>query len=484
MNLRGIASRFTGPDAPDWGPVALVGAAYLVVQLLVVPLDRWWSWDEAAYVSQVSRGIHAAMFYPWQSRGVSFLVAPVALLGAPFVAIRIWLAFIASIALTAAFGVWSSLVGRRVAAYAAFLFMGSWLALFYGSEAMPNLWSAACAIAATGLALRTGRRDILLTSAVLLAMALIRVSDAAMVGSVIAIVLGPIRRRWKDASMVLAGIGGGALVWLGELLVRFGSSEGLRMVVGSQRSQRFVTVVGPLRRLEAYIGWLGSNVAPPDFRPNTWSVLWWGCVLVAAAVGLRGTPLESVRLAAGIAVVVVAVYGILAGPVIPRYVLPAFGLLVFPAAVGFGRLADRLRAFRGEGARDLAVVMAISLSLAQVVGARQVAQGLIAFRGVDRILGEWTATAIAGADPETCLVIVAGNAHAIGMELPCRTRFYSPPAEAFPGQSDLAIEAARAAVSAAGEVFYLRYWQPPDPEGLVLIPYRVIGPAELFRVEL
>lgn len=463
-------------------PLIGVAAVYLLLQLLVVPLDRWWSWDEATYVSQVTRGVHPSMFYPWQSRGVSIIVAPMGLLGAPLVLTRIWLALMASIGLAASFTVWAPILGRRATAVAAFLFCGSWLALFYGSEAMPNLWSAILAIAASGLALRGDRRAQRIAAGLFFGMALVRVPDAVLVGGVLALTLGPLHRRWSPALAVAGGVAAGCFVWLGELLVRFGLSEGVRMVLGSQQSQRFVTVAGPLRRLEAYVGWLGSNVAPPNFRPNAWSMLWWGVVLAAAAVGAWRAPRREVRTAAAAATVFVLAYGFLAGPVIPRYMLSAFGLFTLPAAVGFVEMARIGERLRGELIRDGAGVLILTLALAQVMAARQVGQGLVGFRGTDRILGQRATTAIGIADPETCFVLIAGNAPAIGMALPCRARFYAPPSEAYAGQSSASLEAARTVFGSGGRVFYLRYWRPTDPEGFALDPLASLGRGDLFEV--
>lgn len=470
LDLRGLA------------PLIGVAAVYLLLQLVVVPLGRWWSWDEATYISQVTRGVHPAMFYPWQSRGVAIVVAPMGLLGAPLVLTRVWLAAMASTGLGAAFAVWAPILGRRTTAVAAFLFCGSWLALFYGSEAMPNLWSAILAIAAAGLALRGDRRAHLVAAGLFFGMALVRVPDAVLVGGALVVTLGPLHRRWAAALAVVAGVGVGSLVWLGELLVRFGFAEGVRMVVESQQSQRFVTVTGPLRRLEAYIGWLGSNVAPPNFRPNAWSMLWWGVVLAAAAVGAWRAPRREVRTVAAAAAAFVLAYGFLAGPVIPRYMLPAFGLLTLPAAVGFAEMARFGERLRGELIRDGVGVLILTLALAQVMAARQVGQGLVGFRGTDRALGRRATEAIGPADPESCFVLIAGNAPAIGMALPCRARFYAPPSEAYVGQSSASLEAARAAFGSGGRVFYLRYWRPADPRGLTFEPVASLGRGDLFEV--
>lgn len=179
-------ARDRGEDPFVSRSLARVAVGYLVVQVLLLPMGRWWSWDEAISVSQVLRGVVAADFDPWRFRGVSLVVAPPALLGAPSTAVRLWLAAAASVALFAAFRTWIPVLGRATV-HAALIFAGSWLALAYGSEAMPNLWSALCGVAAVGAARGRGGRSVVVTTAALVAMALFRLPDAVVLAVVLAV---------------------------------------------------------------------------------------------------------------------------------------------------------------------------------------------------------------------------------------------------------------------------------------------------------
>ena len=70
----------------------VVGASYLVAQLLLFSPSRAPSWDEAIYLSQVTPGVHAIAFAPSRARGISLLVAPITMAGGSVAAVRLFLA--------------------------------------------------------------------------------------------------------------------------------------------------------------------------------------------------------------------------------------------------------------------------------------------------------------------------------------------------------------------------------------------------------
>jgi len=129
--------------------LVIVGAAYLVAQLLLFSPDRAPSWDEAIYLSQVTPDVPAIAFAPSRARGISLLVAPITLAGGSLPTVRVFLAALSSVALVGSFLLWVPALGLGVPV-AAFLFASTWVGLFYGSEVMPNLWAAVLAVEAGG----------------------------------------------------------------------------------------------------------------------------------------------------------------------------------------------------------------------------------------------------------------------------------------------------------------------------------------------
>ncbi len=166
-----------------------IGGASLLGQLVVGSLGRAPSWDEAIYLSQVTRGAHALPFVASRARGITVLVAPLASVGTPLWALRLFLAVTSTVLLVVVFRLWVPVVGSA-AVVGAGLFAASWPALFYGTEVMPNLWAALLALGVTGCFVRTATRGaavelrhagacLALAAA---AMALMRPSDAVVLG--------------------------------------------------------------------------------------------------------------------------------------------------------------------------------------------------------------------------------------------------------------------------------------------------------------
>lgn len=457
-----------------------VSLAYLAVQLLVVPLGRWWSWDEAISVSQVTRGVVAADFDPWRFRGVSFLVAPPALLGAPSTVTRVWLAISSALALFAIFRIWVPVLGSA-AVTAAAVFGGSWLALIYGSEAMPNLWSAYCGIAAVGAVARRDDASRVLALAAIAAMALFRLPDAIVLSIVLAAAAVVGRRSVRDALAPLLGAAVGGVVWAIDAGVRFGLLPAIRIAIESQRSERLVTVTGPARRVEALFGWIGTNVPSPGFQPARWSIIGW--VLVAAiAVAAARRPTGPARLAVVAAVLLAMPYVALVGPIVPRYLLPAFGLLAVAAASGLADLGAWMQRLSGDLVRGAAAALVIGLLLANVAGARQAAEDVIELRAIDRSVGLWVTRTLGDPPRGSCTVLVIGNAPAVGMSTPCRTRLFYPPGDAYTGQSVAYLRGAIAEMAAGGDAYLVGIWPGTPPPGVTLEPVDGSRLASLYRM--
>lgn len=457
-----------------------VSLVFFVLQIVIVPLGRWWSWDEAISVSQVTRGVVAADFDPWRFRGVSLLAAPPSLIGLPVVAVRVWLAVLASAALGLAYAAWIPTL-RRAAPAAAAIFASSWMALLYGSEAMPNLWSALCGVAAMGSVLRTERPRLAIGALLFAAMALFRLPDALVLSLVVAVAALVRRRPAREVLVPLFGAAAGGLVWVVDVGLRFGLSNGLNIAIQSQRSQRLLTVTGPVRRLLAFSGWIGTNVPAPGFQPARWSIVSWGLVTGIAifSASRRSSP---VRLATVAAFALAIPYVAFVGPVVPRYLLPSLGLLAIGASAGVAEIASWMERVPGNLARGAITAIALGLLLANIAGASQAAEDVVEFRAVDRSVGEWVTRELGQPTRGSCTLLIVGNAPAVGMATPCRTRFFYPPGDAYGGQSHAYLRQAVEVAEVGGQAYIVRIWPGPPPEEVTLEPVAGSDVAELYRI--
>ena len=136
--------------APGW-VVGAVCTVFAVAGLTLVPPWLGLGWDEVVYVSQYDPRNPAAFFSAPRSRGVSLLAAPVVLVTDSVVALRVWLAAAAAVAMGAAFWPWLRLYPRSgVVPLAAFGYASLWVSLFYAAAAMPNHYTAMAAVGAVG----------------------------------------------------------------------------------------------------------------------------------------------------------------------------------------------------------------------------------------------------------------------------------------------------------------------------------------------
>ncbi|MER5279309.1 hypothetical protein ABT025_26710 [Streptomyces sp. NPDC002809] len=324
---------------PWLAAIAVVGVA---VQLAFVVPGSGLGWDETVYVSQAGGDTPAAFFSAPRARGISYLVAPVTALTASTTVLRIYLAVLSAGALVGAFQVWRTLVPGRVLVCAGVLFATLWPTLFYGSMAMPNLWCALGALAATGWVARAllrgaGRAELLGAGAAVAVVVLMRPADGAWLALPLLLVT-VVRPRMFAALAV--GLIAGAAPWIVEAFAHYG---------------------GPLTRLHRASeiqGGLGWNLAVDDQakalegrtlcrpcaipwkRPGT--TVWWallpflaaGGALVARRAG-RGTV---ILLATGTAVSLAVPYLFLIEYAAPRFLLPAYALLSLPVAECLVRL--------------------------------------------------------------------------------------------------------------------------------------------------
>jgi hypothetical protein len=328
--------------------VVLVGLGYLAAQLVLFSLNRAPGWDEAIYLSQVTPGAEPLLFAPSRARGITFLVAPILQLGGSVSQVRLLLVLASAAALMACFRLWVPVLGRA-APSAALVFAGSWPALFYGSEVMPNLWAAfpgvaACAILARRLTTGIGRYDELVVGGLVALMALVRPLDA-LVLTLVLVLAPPLLRRGSFvwASLVSLGLLAGWAPWLVEMGGRFGGP------LAALEAAARVGHTGGLSLMEnvrQYLALSDGPTAGPFANPHVPIVgmLWLAGLTVLLVLGVleaarRGYPAAAVvPTVAGMALA--AEYVVFTAVPAPRFLLPGLGLLSIPAGLGLVRLLD------------------------------------------------------------------------------------------------------------------------------------------------
>ncbi|WP_322975398.1 hypothetical protein [Actinacidiphila bryophytorum] len=209
--------------------LAAVCAAFVLAQLALAVPGSGLGWDETVYTSQVAAHAPAAFFSAPRARGISLLAAPVAGLTSSTAALRIYLAVLSGAGLFLALRVWRPLLPARVLALAGGLFAGLWITLLYGSQVMPNLWSAYGALAAAGCLLRaardrTDRAALAGLAAAVALVGLMRPPDAVwlvlpLAGAALTV------RRWRRPALfavLAAGLLAGCAEWVAEAYVRYG----------------------------------------------------------------------------------------------------------------------------------------------------------------------------------------------------------------------------------------------------------------------
>ncbi|QTZ92921.1 hypothetical protein [Streptomyces auratus] len=225
----------SGPARDLWwlAAVAVVFTACLLCSALATP---GLGWDEAVYVSQVDPHRPAAFFSAPRARGVSFLLAPAAALTTSAPVLHCYLAVLSGAGLLLSLCVWRRLLPAPVPALGGALFAGLWVTLFYGPQAMPNLWVAYAALAATGcflravrkpsrqLAPRAGRGAAVGMAAAVALAALMRPTDAVwlVVPLFAAALCVPTWRRPAVLVGLLAGLALGCAEWVAEAYLSYG----------------------------------------------------------------------------------------------------------------------------------------------------------------------------------------------------------------------------------------------------------------------
>ncbi|MFI7413748.1 hypothetical protein ACIBU0_34330 [Streptomyces sp. NPDC049627] len=361
------------------GLLAAVAGAFTLAQLLLVGPSIGLGWDEVVYVSQAGTETPAAFFSAPRARGVSLLVWPVASWSSSTTLLRVYLAVLSGLALHLALRAWRGLFPARVLAGAGALFVTLWVTLFYGPQAMPNLWVAFGALVCVGcfLSAREDRFDgralwgVLAGAAV---MAWMRPTDAVWVALPL-LVLAVAVRHWRLGAALAAGLVAGGVEWVIEAFISYG---GLR-----ERLNEASRIQGDLGWNFAVDDQMRSLVGRALCRPCTGEMphpvvyAWWfalpllaACALGAAILAGRTTRTLVPLLCAATAAFP---YLFLIGYAAPRFLLPAYALLAVPVADALRHLAKtRYGRWRPAVAGVLAFGLAGHLAVQYAVLARAV----------------------------------------------------------------------------------------------------------------
>ncbi len=328
------------------GP-AVVALVFVLAQLALVMPGSGLGWDETVYTSQVSGEVPAAFFSAPRARGVSYLVAPVAALTTDVVPLRVYLAVLSGAGLFAALWAWRTVLPARVLALGGGLFASLWITLYYGPEVMPNLWSALGALAAVGCFLRAARaaahggrayrRALFGLWAAGAVVALMRPPDAAWLALALtgAALTVPAWRRPGLVTAVLTGVVAGAVPWVVEAYTSYGGLlDRLHRASEIQGGMGWnLAVTDQLQSLSS-----GSTLCRPCGLPwqDHAAGVWWLALPLLAVAGTvaavrRGRAATAVLpLVAGVLPAVP--YLFLIDYAAPRFLLPAYALLMLPVA--------------------------------------------------------------------------------------------------------------------------------------------------------
>ena len=346
-----IGDRVSDPVRGHIG-LALVAVAFAALHVLVVGLDRPLGWDEAVLYTQVVPDVPAVFMEPHRTRGVSLLVAPIAVVDPSMVVLRGYLVVVAAVGLYAAFATWLRTIGGA-AVLAAAMFATFWVTWFYAVEVLPNLPTALFSVAAGGLVAQVligdevPRRVPILLGGVFLVFALVRPPEAALIGLALAVLVIVLRPAVGVRVLAPPAIGGilGLAAWFLEGAVRFGFSPAGTLASAAEYSvdgERFNQLPLYLASLEDNLRCTGSCIEEHLEAGVSWQLppartslflLTLALAAVLALIAERDSR-RPVLVAAAIAVPVLALYGYSAGAMNLRYLLPVYALGFIAAAAG------------------------------------------------------------------------------------------------------------------------------------------------------
>jgi hypothetical protein len=363
---------------PEKAWLALVSLAYVASVMIFTPLNARWAWDEAVYVSQISR--HVPMQWDaTRGRGIPLIDAPITLFTGSETAIRVYLTILAGSALFITLLIWARIASFTVAVIAGLLWSSIWIVEVETSQNMGNLWLAYSVAIATGLFLQYAKH----ISASVWTLTGLGVSsfaatmmhgptDGAFLLSALLICLPFAEKpdRPRLAIAVLVGVGLGILEWVVEAFMYFH---------------------GPLHRLalaraegSGFGFFLPKYITTLNAETNSLAAtLWLVALLLLFGMGVYySTRLESVlRVPVVVGAVMLAEYITFLPHPFPRYLLPTFAVWVFVAAFGLERILGFKKVVLAGVAAALVIVgMAAQYSTLNAQKLIQVGQGRLTVR--------------------------------------------------------------------------------------------------------
>lgn len=319
-----------------WRLVIVAVLAYVVAQLILIPISRPPGFDESIYLSQVTPDAEPGVFLAWRARGITLLVAPITWLSGSVTAVRVFLLVASAVAIAVAFRIWIPLIGLAAPVGAA-TFCFSWLALLNGTEVMPNLWAAILGLATTGLVARRieggADRHAVLAAVTLGAMALVRPTEAAVLAAAIGLWIVVFRRSWWRLLVGLGiGLALGWLPWFVEMSIRFGGPARALEAAAFQH-------VGTASVAHNVVVHLAATDGQRTVARVTWAgVLWWTLLVALTVVAIARARKRSERTAsilASLGAVALAVeYLVFVPALAARFLLPSYALASIPAGIG------------------------------------------------------------------------------------------------------------------------------------------------------
>lgn len=377
-------------DSRSAAILGVIALGFALGQFISFTESRFFEWDEAVYYSQVSPHHEALYFSATRARGITLLIAPVALLTESIAALRVFLVIVSTSGFFVAFWVWQR-IRPAAAVLGAALFGSTWIALFYGSEIAPNLYSGLGSVALAGLFVRAlqepgSRRLELGILGAALFVGLFRPYDLALVG--LGLALGglittrvlrpgssgePWRRRIAIArgdirthAVLSMGVVLGGIPWLIENSIRFrGPINALGQAVIYSSG---VGVAGWGFHLAAHLSVTdGPIITYSTNHPIPLGGLgWWLTWAILAGVGIALASKGGRRPA-----VVLATAGLLAAtgyiflmPIVPRFLAPAYALIGLAAGFGLAEVLTRM----ARGSRSAMAAMLVFLAALAPLG--------------------------------------------------------------------------------------------------------------------
>jgi hypothetical protein len=451
--------------------LALIAGLFTLAQLIFVVPRLGLSWDEVVYVSQVSTHAPAAYFDPARARGIPLLVAPVTMVTGSVLALRVYLAVASGLGLFLSLLTWRRIRPAWVLALGGGAFASLWVAQYYGPQAMPDEWVAFAALAAAGFFLRaagsgeepappgqdgaplppaeppSARRRLARLAGLagsLAVAALVRPGDAVFLagGLVVAVLAIRAWRRWDLVAAIAAGLVAGGVQWVVEAYVRFGGPLQRLHAAGAEQDgfglhagfwDEFRAVNGPTLCRPCTVG-----VRDPEVS------LWWILLPVLVVFGVlaarrlgRG---RSSLLAGWCGLCVAFQYLFLINYAAPRFLLPAYALLVIPVADLIAWLLTSVRAdYRDITRFGVGFALVAQVLVQQVVLNHQVAEKVTFF-------GDYTR--------------IAAQLHHLGVRGPCLVK----------GEQDIPI-AFYAGCASAGSITAVRARDPAEPVAILAYPH-------------